>query len=221
MYCIEHYLEKGVEINYNNNEYFKSVLYPGSLKVINFFVDRLGLPELDNSFFRAMLRTESISFLSKLVDLGLGIHIDNDRILKTCFYMLRSFPEVGALIKRLLDLGSNLHSDCGEYDVLHVSDKSRFEKTIPKPDSRILLKQENLLEISCLYNSIEVMEMLILNENSLASNNSELVYKFDFDEKLSFIRILLKYGGKIDNIKGADLLICNQKQKSRIGSNIS
>ncbi|PVU84666.1 hypothetical protein BB559_007486, partial [Furculomyces boomerangus] len=195
-FWVNYFLSKGVEIRYNNYQILKQAISNKKTLSILCLLDRIDLSDLDIEIQKSLiLSTDTVNseYLSALINKGIDIHLDDDKMFRIVAEETRSFEKDLALMKRLLDLGTNVYANKSIY----LKNVIKYNPTMaivilkhshkPHPNSNLLFKvacncgiHENDVfdkNIEAKPSKIkEIVKLILSKEEGLAKKNKHLFF---------------------------------------------
>ncbi|PWA03208.1 hypothetical protein BB558_000639 [Smittium angustum] len=193
-FCINYFLEKGIEIEHNNYHILKFSMSENSPIPTFFFLDKIDLADVDVETQIELVQSISsrgVSFLDTLIDKGIDIHLGNDIILDVIIKRLNTNEEKIAILKRVLELGANTYLNKSKLLKLAVNFDSHMALVIlqhinkPHPDS---------------------IELILSKEEGLAKKNKHLFFVLLQHERFELCKQFLVNGLSLNNKKGSEIL---------------
>ncbi|PVU87147.1 hypothetical protein BB559_002538 [Furculomyces boomerangus] len=226
-FCINYFLEKGIEIEHNNYRILKFSISRCIPIPTFFFFEKIDLANLDTETQKDIVQiisSDSESFLDTLIDKGIDIHLCKDIILETIMKrVIYGRKEIG-ILKRVLEFGANVYANKSKLLKLAVSVNSHMALVIlqhinkPHPDSSELLELacecgiRKDFEIEKFYGFDphskinELVELILSKEEGLAKKNKHLFFVLLQHEQFELCKPFLVNGLSLNNKKGSEIL---------------
>ncbi|PVU98678.1 hypothetical protein BB559_001397 [Furculomyces boomerangus] len=180
-----YFIEKGVKVEH---EYIDIGRAFSNFKVLTVLIKSFGWENLSMSTKKWAVTSGNIQFLNELVDMGIDIHFDNDRLLRYSAGLDYNF------LKRLLDLGANVYAGNSKYmKILLKSDLNKF-KLVLKYARKPLANTVELFNQACLMGNLEISKVLLELNPDIIFNVKDLAYKLGIMGKLKCMELLLDRG---------------------------